>query len=301
MAAPVLPEPLRIHYPFESRFFVLRDGLHLHYVDEGPADGPVLLFVHGYPLWSFEFRALIVYYAALGWRCVALDHIGFGLSDKPTTRRYHTLAQHVENLTEFITGCDLRDITLVLEDWGGPFGLSYALARPETVRRLVLMNTWAFQDTLQNPLHQLVRWVTRPGLGELFLGVFPLVFTLGVQRWTVRTLSWSVLSAYKLPFREMRHRAALVQFPRLISTGPDHPSAPFMRALEMRLPELRRLPTLIVWGAVDPVFPLAVAQHWKALLPRASGPVLVDSAGHFLAEDAPDELVRHLDAFLEET
>lgn len=301
MAAPALPESLRIHYPFESRYFALHDGLRLHYVDEGPADGPVLLFLHGYPLWSFEFRALIVYYAALGLRCVALDHIGFGLSDKPAARRYHTLAQHVQNLTEFIAGRDLRDITLIMEDWGGPLGLSYALAEPDRIRRLVLMNTWAFQDTLQNPLHRLVRWVTRPGLGELFFRASDLVFTLGVQRWTVRELSWSVLSAYKLPFRELRDRAALVQFPRLISTTPDHPNAPVMRMLETGLPALRRIPTLIAWGACDPVFPPAVAQHWKTMLPRASGPVLIDSAGHFLAEDAPDELVRHLDPFLERT
>ncbi len=301
MATLELPETTRALYPFASHFFTLSDGTRMHYIDEGPQDGNVLVFAHGYPLWSFEFRALVIYYAALGWRCIAMDHVGYGLSDKPNSRRYHTLERHTANLTAFITGLELRDITLVLENWGGPLGLGYALAHLDNVRRLVLMNTWAFHDSYPHPLHPLVRLVASPGIGELLFGVFNLAFALGVQRWTRRTLSSSVLAAYKAPFREPRSRTALVQFPRMINTSPTHPSAARMRAIESRLDELRGIPILLIWGADDPVFPPDIAEHWKTMLPRAHGPILLDDAGHFLPEDDPDTLAIHLDEFLDAT
>lgn len=302
MATPELPDTTRALYPFESQFFTLSDGTRLHYIDEGPQDsGEVLLFVHGYPMWSFEFRALVVYYAAQGVRCVALDHVGYGLSDKPTDKRYHTLKRHTDNLIEFIDGLALHDVTLALEDWGGPLGLGYALARAGNVKRLALMNTWAFQDTYTNRMHPLINLLTQPVIGELVFGTFNLVFTLGVQRWTARDLSWSVLMAYKTPFREVRSRTALVQFPRMINARPTHPSAEAMRAIESNLDHLRHIPTLLLWGDKDPLFPPDVAEHWHTMLPRAKGPVFIEDAGHFLPEDAPNEVVRHLDAFLDST
>ena len=301
MATPELPDTTCALYPFESHFFTLSDGMRMHYIDEGPHDGDVLVFLHGYPLWSFEFRALVIYYAAQGFRCVAMDHAGYGLSDKPNTKRYHTLTRHTNNLIEFLNGLELRNITLIMEDWGGPFGIGYTLARRDNVRRLVLMNTWAFQDTYAHRLHPLIRLITRPGLGEVLFGTFNLVFTFGVQRWTVQALSWAVLSAYKAPFREPRSRTALVQFPRMINTRPTHPSAEAMRAIEDQLDTLRRIPTLILWGADDPLFPPDVAAHWQSMLPRARGPVIIDRAGHFLPEDAPNEIVLHLDDFLGST
>ncbi len=301
MATPQLPDTTRALYPFASHFFTLSDGTQLHYLDEGPRDGAPLVLLHSYPLWSFEFRALIVYYAALGWRCIAPDYVGCGLSDKPVARRYHTLTQHTANLTALLNSLELADITLVMEDWGGPLGLHYALAHQDQIKRLVLLNTWAFQNTIEHRLHPLVRLVTRPGIGEVLLGTFNLAFALGVQRWTARELSWAVLNAYRAPFRDRRHRAALVQFPRMINTTPAHPSAAIMRDIESQLDALRRIPTLIVWGADDPVFPPDVAQHWKSLLPRAVGPVLIEGAGHYLPEDASNTLVCHLDRFFATT
>ena len=110
MATVVLPEPSRALYPFRSQFVTLSDGRQMHYVDEGPPDGELLVFVHGYPTWSFTYRALLVYYAARGYRCVAMDHIGFGLSDKPTGGRYHTLRRHIHNLHELISTLQLKDL-----------------------------------------------------------------------------------------------------------------------------------------------------------------------------------------------
>jgi len=301
MAAVVLPEAIRALFPFKPHTFTLSDGRRMHYVDEGPQDGDVLVFVHGYPMWSFVYRALVVYYAALGYRCIAMDHIGFGLSDKPTQRHYHTPAQHIENLGAFLDALDLPSMTLVMEDWGGPFGLAYAMRAPHTVQRLIILNSWGFQATYDHRLHPMIRLVTRPGVGELLFGMFNLVFSLGVQRWTARQLSPAVLAAYRAPFRDTRHRAALVQFPRMISTSADHPSAAIMRALESGLVGLADIPSLIVWGEKDSLFPPDVARHWKTLLPRADGPCFIPEASHFPAEDNPESVTRCLDRFLERT
>ena len=301
MRSDVLPATVRALYPFESHYYTLSDGTRMHYVDDGPPEGDVLIFAHSYPLWSFEFRALIVYYAAQGYRCVAMDYIGYGLSDKPGSRRYHTLRRHTYNLIELIGGLELRNVTLVVEDWGGPLGLGYAIRHVENVKRLVIMNTWAFQQSYVHRLHPLVHLVTRPGVGELLFGPLNLAFTLGVQHWTARELSPTVLQAYKVPFRDMRNRGALVQFPRMISTSASHPSAGEMRDLEARLTTLQHIPTLLVWGQNDPIFTPDVAQHWKQVLPRAQGPHFIAGAGHYPTEDAPDALVQQIDRFLEST
>ncbi|MBI5958013.1 MAG: alpha/beta fold hydrolase [Chloroflexi bacterium] len=299
MATVTLPETTRALYPFKSHFLTLSDGKRMHYVDEGPEDGEALVFVHGYPMWSFIYRALLVYYAAQGFRCVAMDHIGYGLSDKPSAGAYHTLRRHTHNLVECLAALDLRQITLVMEDWGGPFGVGYALRQTPNIRRLVLMNTWAFQDTYTHWLYPLIRFSTRRGLGDLLFRSPNLLFSLGVQQWSGRRLSAAVLTAYKGPFREARHRASLIQFPRMISTTPLHPSAPDMRTLEQGLASLKGIPALILWGEENQLFPPEIAHHWKKMLPRAKGPLFIPQARHFLTEDNPDTVIQQLDYFLE--
>jgi cis-3-alkyl-4-acyloxetan-2-one decarboxylase len=298
----VLPETTRAHYPFKSRFVTLSDGHRMHYIDEGPEDGEVLLFAHGYPAWSFAFRAYVVYYAALGYRCIAPDYIGFGLSDKPMRGRYHTLRRHIHNLIEVVNSLELRDITLVMEDWGGPIGLGYAIRQPDAIRRLVILNSWVFQDTYSNRMQRVLRWVTLPGVGELLFRSLNMAFnSLLFQRWTVRELSSTVITAYKAPFRDPRQRTALVQFPRMINLTPAHPSAAQMREIEDGLADFKHTPTLIVWGQADPIFTPDVAAHWKEMMPHARGPVMLPQAGHLVTEDAPDAVIEHLDGFLDET
>ena len=298
MATVVLPESTRALYPFASHFMTLSDGNQMHYLDEGPSDGEVLVFLHGYPTWSFTFRAMIVYYAAQGYRCIAVDHVGYGLSDKPAAKTYHTLRRHIYNLLECLNSLELRDITLIMEDWGGPIGLGYAQRRKDTIKRLVLMNTWGFQDTYTNRLHPLVSWATQRGLGEIIFGRLPLVIDGLIQHWSERWLTEAILMAYRAPFKDARERAALIQFPRLINTSALHPSAEIMREIEARLVEFKRTPTLLLWGENDPAFPVEVAHHWKKLMPRAKGPNVIANTRHFLAEDAPEILVQQLDAFL---
>ena len=114
--------------------------LRMHYVDEGPSDGPVMLLLHGMPTWSYLYRDFIPALTEAGYRCIAPDHMGFGRSDKPTDIHWYTIARHTEILTTLITSLDLKDITLVCQDWGGPTGLAQAATMPERFSRLVIMN-----------------------------------------------------------------------------------------------------------------------------------------------------------------
>ncbi|HML23685.1 MAG TPA: alpha/beta fold hydrolase [Aggregatilinea sp.] len=299
MATVVLPEATRALYPFKSHYLTLSDGRRMHYIDEGPEDGEVLVFVHGYLTWSFIYRAFMIYYAAQGFRCIAMDHIGFGLSDKPTNKRYHTLRRHFANLTECITALNLHDVTLVMEDWGASFGLNYTLQHPENVKRLVIMNAWAFQDTLIRQPSRLMSVLLKPGVGELMLGTFNLAINFALQHATLRHLSPSVLTGYRAPFRDSRNRTALIQFLRMTEIGPGRPSMPLMRRIEQGMQQITSTPTLLLWGKIDPFYPVDIARHWKALMPRARGPVVLD-AGHFVPEDAPELLMDHLSHFVEE-
>lgn len=116
--------------------------LRMHYIDEGPKEGPVMLLMHGMPTWSFLYRDIIPILVAAGYRCIAPDHMGFGRSDKPLDIHWYTIARHTEVLTTLITHLDLQDITLVCQDWGGPTGLAQAVYTPDRFSRLIIMNTW---------------------------------------------------------------------------------------------------------------------------------------------------------------
>jgi len=142
-------------FPFAPHYHAWQD-LRMHYLDEGPKDGPVMLLMHGMPTWSYLYRDMIPPLVAAGYRCIAPDHLGFGRSDKPTDIHWYTIARHTEVLTTLITALDLKDITLVCQDWGGPIGLAQAATMPERFSRLVIMNTWlhhpdyAYSDGAKN-------------------------------------------------------------------------------------------------------------------------------------------------------
>ncbi len=128
-------------FPFPAHYHNWQD-LRVHYLDEGPGDGPVMLLLHGMPAWSYLYRDVIPPLVAAGFRCIAPDHLGFGKSDKPTDLHWYTIARHTEVLTSLITTLGLERITLLCQDWGGPTGLAQAAMMPERFDRLVIMNTW---------------------------------------------------------------------------------------------------------------------------------------------------------------
>ena len=132
-------------WPYEPNYHQWKD-LRVHYVDEGPADGPVMLLMHGMPTWAYLYRDIIPPLVEAGYRCIAPDHLGFGRSDKPTDANWYSIARHTEVLTSLITELDLSDITLVCQDWGGPIGLAQAATMPDRFSRLVIMNTWLHHE-----------------------------------------------------------------------------------------------------------------------------------------------------------
>jgi cis-3-alkyl-4-acyloxetan-2-one decarboxylase len=280
-------------FPFEPRF--LRAGrTNLHYVDEGPDGAPPLLFLHGNPTWSYLWRRPIADLSDQGRRCIALDHMGFGRSEKPPRMSAYTLERHVENALALIDSLDLRDVTLVGHDWGGPIGLGALLERQERLRAVVLMNTWAWE--LPSWLPPFIREFRTEGLGEILaLGGNLFVESIpgGMTR---RDADPVMMDAYRAPFPDYWSRAGTLAFQRDLPLTERDRSAPVMAAIHERLPELD-VPVLLVWGMRDPVFQPVFLDQWRELFPDAEVAEIED-ASHFVVEDRPDAVTGAIERFL---
>ena len=293
--ASALPPEVRALYPFESHVLGLPDGNRLHYVDEGEGEPVVLL--HGNPTWSFLYRRFIEHYRD-GRRCVAPDHIGFGLSSKPTDGGYYSIERHASNFGALMEGLDLRDVTLVLQDWGGPIGMAWAVSHRERVKRLVVLDTLLAVEALPVKIPLWFRVMRSRPLGELLFGRLNL-FVRGFveRRGTKRDLTDAEKAAYRLPFRSAAERAGVVAFPRLIPTKPGDRTYDLIRSIEEALPAFD-VPALMVSATDNPTFSQDDARSLAALIPRVDGPHFVE-ASHYLQEDAPAAILSHMDRFLE--
>jgi cis-3-alkyl-4-acyloxetan-2-one decarboxylase len=280
-------------FPFESLY--LRAGkTSLHYVDVGPSGAPTLLFLHGNPTWSYLWRRPLAELSAAGHRCVAYDHMGFGRSEKPPRLSPYTLERHIENALAVIDELDLRDVTLVAHDWGGPIGLGAMLERPERLRSMVLMNTWAWE--LPSWLPPFIREFRTDGLGEILaLGGNLFVESIpgGMAR---RDPDPVMMDAYRAPFPDYWSRAGTLAFQRDIPLTERDRSAPLMGSIHERLPQLE-VPVLLVWGMRDPVFQPVFLDQWRELFPAAET-VEVEDASHFVVEDRPDAVTDAIKRFL---
>jgi haloalkane dehalogenase len=263
-------------YPFEPHR-VEFDGLAMSYVDEG--EGAPVLLLHGEPTWSFLWRNVI---PQLPGRVVAPDLIGFGLSDKPDDAAWYSYDRHVRSIAHLVETLDLREITLVVLDWGGPIGLRLAVEQPHRVARIAILNTGIGGGAAPSETWLRFRAVVRELGGALDIGR---LFAAG----TARGLTDEVRAAYDLPFPTPASKAGVLAFPELVPTEPDHPNTAPMNRVRDALREWRK-PALVVWGAEDRVLPAGIATAMAELLPGARGPVLIDGASHFLQEDAPDEV-----------
>jgi pimeloyl-ACP methyl ester carboxylesterase len=280
-------------FPFEARFMEVA-GIRLHYVDEGPRDANPLLFVHGNPTWSYLWRKPIAALSGKGQRCVAFDHMGFGRSYKPPHLAAYTLRRHVDNMLAFVDALDLREVTLVAHDWGGPIGLGAMLEAPERLRALVLMNTWAWE--LPSFLPPFLREFRTEGLGEILaLGGNLFVESIpgGMAR---RDPDPAMMDAYRAPFPDYWSRVGTLAFQREIPLTERDPSAPLMASIHERLPRIDG-PKLLVWGMRDPVFQPVFLEQWRELLPDAEVDEIQD-ASHFLVEDQPEAVTAAIEGFL---
>ncbi len=288
-----MPDDWQSLYPFQSREVIL-GGHRCHYVDEGA--GEALLLVHGNPTWSFYWREII---RAMRDHCrvVAMDHIGCGLSDKPSPREYsYRLARRVADLNEFIEKLGLRKITLVAHDWGGAIGMGAAVAAPNRFARFVLMNTAAFRAP-RCPWS--IRACRLPVFGPLVVQGLNL-FARGALRSTVckpDRITPAVRAGYLAPYDSWRHRAAILRFVLDIPLHPGHPSYETLCRIEAGLAQFRRQPVCLIWGMQDWCFTPQFLDRFLDFLPQAEVHRLAD-AGHYVVEDAYEQIVPLLADFL---
>ena len=280
-------------YPFESKFFDI-DGLRYHYFDIG--QGEPLLMVHGNPTWSFAWRTLAKDLSR-DYRVLAIDHIGCGFSDKPQQYRY-SLEQHILNLEQFVTSLDLNSITLMAHDWGGAIGMGVAGRNPERFSRLVLMNTAAFRSK-QIPLRIAVCRI--PILGALAVRGLNL-FARAALRMAVckhdRMLP-AVKAGYLAPYHNWSSRVAVMRFVQDIPLAPAHPSYEALTEVENRLSELKTKPMLLVWGEQDWCFTTQFLDEFQQRFPQAET-LRIPDAGHYVFEDAHEQIIPRVREFLEE-
>ena len=271
-------------YPFTPRTFITREG-RMAYLDEGPRDAPVVLLVHGTPTWSFEHREVIRLLAPHR-RVIAPDHLGFGLSDKPADVTILTPAAHATRLRALVEHLDLRDVTLVVHDFGGPIGLPLAL-EGDRVARVVLMNTWMW-SLADDPGVARIRSLIEGPIGRF------LYFTLNVSPKTLlpsvlgdRSLLTPHLHAHYLaPFAERSARTSLYALARALGGAGD-----YYGSLWDTRSALADKPLSIVWGMKDPAFQASHLARWTEAFPPATVTRLAD-VGHFPAEEAPGEVAR---------
>lgn len=264
-------------YPFESHVLKI-DGNDIHYVDSG--QGPVLVFVHGNPVWSFEYR-MVVKALASSFRCIAVDLAGFGLSTAAPGFS-HLPSAHAAVLAKFIESLDVRDYSIVVQDWGGPIGLSAALAAPERLGGVVISNTWAWPVNGNPGFEKFSSLMGGPfgRFGSKYFNAFVNVL-LPVSH-KLRKLSRREKMHYRKALPAGRREPTWI-LPKQIIASSD-----FLAALEVRLPELSSLPSLIVWGDKDDAFQGPELEHWQQLLPGATT-VVLKGVGHFAPSEAPDE------------
>lgn len=264
-------------FPFASRFLDI-EGNRVHYVDEG--SGPVLLFLHGNPTWSFDYRKVI---EALrpDFRCIAVDYPGFGLSSPAPGYRFLP-AEHTRVIGAFVDALALRGVTLVAHDWGGPIGLATVQQRPEIFDRLVLTNTWAWP--VGAPLVQVMSHVMGGLIGRLLIRQFNLFVNVMIpigHRLTKPT--GNEMAHYQKALDSPARREASAVFPREITA-----SRAFLADLESELPAIAALPALILWGDGDFAFGDKELRQWEQTLTNHQT-VIVKGAGHFVPSDAPEQ------------
>lgn len=278
-----VPEDL---YPFESRFAEV-GGHRLHYLDEGA--GPAFLFLHGNPTWSFLHRD-VVRRLRSEFRCVAPDYPGFGLS---RARPGFDLRPrgHADAVAALVDRLDLRDVVIFGQDWGGPIGFHVAGRRPERIAGFVIADTWAWPLDGDPHFERFARLIGG-ALGAWAIRHFNVFVNVllpaGIRR---RRLSWREMRAYRGPFRTREARVATHVFPRELLASRD-----FLAEVEAALPRLAHLPALIVWVERDFALRARERARFEAIFRRHETHVL-PGAGHFVQEDAADEITEWIRAW----
>ena len=273
-------------YPFKDHYFKTSQG-DMHYVDEGAGEPIVLL--HGNPGWSFEYRAIIKEMSKTH-RCIAPDYIGFGLSDKPADWDYLPV-HHAEMIVNFLDSLNLENITFVMNDWGGPPAMSYAIKHPEKIRKLVVCNTWFW------PVKGIANFENFSGMTGGALGKF-LTMNFNIIGKMLSSAAYGpkkkmpedVRRHYYMPHEEKSARLGTWVFPREIIG-----STPWLATLWAQREKIRHIPTAIVWGDSDIAFKEGELKVWTDLMTNYTL-IILKKIGHYPPEEAPDDVIDALKA-----
>jgi cis-3-alkyl-4-acyloxetan-2-one decarboxylase len=284
-------------YPFQGHFLDL-DGVRMHYLDEG--EGPPVVMVHGNPTWSYYYRHLVT---ALRdrHRVIVPDHVGCGLSDTPGEDRYaYTLERRVSDLGRVIDHAHLDEkITLVVHDWGGMIGLTWAVRNPERIERLVILNTAGFH------LPSATRVPFSLHLSRSVVGAFLVrglnMFCRGALRYcaTERRLTRGERSAYLAPYDSWAHRLPVHRFIQDIPIHPADPGYDIVTEVQDGLEQFTSTPTLLLWGLKDFVFDPAYLDEFERRMPHSEVHRFA-GAGHYVMEDRREEVCRLVQEFVSE-
>ncbi len=267
------------------------DGLRLHYVDEGPRDGAPIVCFHGEPTWAYLYRKIWPPLVEAGHRVICPDYAGFGRSDKPTDRGWYSYDRHVELVSRLLDDLDVREATAVVQDWGGPIGLRWAVENPDRVDSLAILNTGLFTGRVSKGFLAWRDFAERnPDLPVGFV----------IQGGTATELPDDVVAAYEAPFPTPESKAGAAQFPLIVPTSDEATGAAEMRAVSDELSEWDK-PTLVAFSDSDPVFPYPRAgQVFCDLIPGAGGQVQIPGAAHFLQEDSGERIAAEILGFIGE-
>jgi pimeloyl-ACP methyl ester carboxylesterase len=261
-------------WPYAPQYLQI-DGLRLHYVDEGPRDAAVTaLCLHGQPSWSYLYRKMIPVFTAAGLRVVAPDLIGFGRSDKPEDEAWYSFDSHRQMLLRFVEQMDLRNVLLVVQDWGGILGLTLPMERPERYTRLLVMNTALGLGEVGEGFRQWRAYSnSQPdmAIGKLF------------QRGNPQ-LTPAEAAAYDAPFPDARYKAGVRRFPNLVPDGPEAPGVETSRRAARFWSEQWQGDSFMAIGMKDPVLGPPVMQALRRLIRGCPEPMQVAEGGHFVQE-----------------
>lgn len=290
---PQIPAWLVREYPFAPKSFVTPGGARLSYVDEGPRRDEAVLMLHGNPTWSFYYRNLIRALAPTT-RCIAPDHIGMGLSEKPQDYAY-TLATRIADVAALVASLDLKRVQLVVHDWGGAIGFGFAARHPDLIGRMTILNTAAFASPR---IPARIALCKAPLIGPLVVrGLNGFAWPATWMAMNRRRLTASEQNGYLFPYDSWANRVAVGAFVRDIPLAAAHPSWSALAEVEQGLRHFRDRPALVVWGGRDFCFNDSFLARWRAVLPQADVHRLAD-AGHYVLEDARDEVVPRITAFV---
>ncbi len=288
-----LPPDIRFEYPYASNSLTLSNGSKMHFVDEG--NGPVVLMLHGNPTWSFYYRDLIRQLSASGYRCIAPDHIGCGLSDKPKDYNY-TLEQRIEDIESLIDHLGISQFSLILHDWGGAIGCGVAGRKPEAIEKLVLLNTGAFL-TKRIPLR--IAAIKLPYFGEAIIRGLNGFAGPATNMAVKIPLNPAVKRGMLWPYRSWADRVAIWNFVKDIPLHKRHPSYDTLAEVQAGLAKLVDKPVQLIWGAKDFCFNLHFHSRFQTYFPKAKS-VVYPKFGHYILEDAGKDAWQKIEDFLNE-